>query len=156
MGKQYYSLITHYANCGVINGKNKNFKLKYLINKALQCKSIKELVYITILYYISWNKNFRVIGTLTKKNKSAFSDICLRSFDFFNYFNLLKVNLLCFSLTTILLTTIVLEMKSKMFLFGIFCKHCGRETKQNVQYIQNQNNILTFQNTNILTEIYLF
>ena len=78
------------------------------------------------------------MGTLTKKNKSAFSDICLRSFDFFNnYSSLLKVNLLCLSLTTILLTTIVLEMKSKMFLFGIFCKHCGRETKQNIQYIQN-------------------
>ena len=40
----YSTTTIHYANCDVMNGKNKNFKLKYLINKALQRKGIKELV----------------------------------------------------------------------------------------------------------------
>ena len=34
----------HYAKCDLISRKNKRFKVKYLINKTLQPKSIKELV----------------------------------------------------------------------------------------------------------------
>ena len=33
-----------YAKCDVISRQNKKFKLKYLINKTLQRKSVKELV----------------------------------------------------------------------------------------------------------------
>ena len=56
----------HYAKCDVISRQNKKFKLKYLINKTLQRKSIKELVqYYSFKYSFSLcNKNFRVMGTL--------------------------------------------------------------------------------------------
>ena len=40
----WYSTATHNAKCDVISGQNKKFKLKYLINKTLQRKRIKELV----------------------------------------------------------------------------------------------------------------
>ena len=42
---KWYSTATHYmyAKCDVISRQNKNFKLKYLNNNALQRKSIKEL-----------------------------------------------------------------------------------------------------------------
>ena len=40
----WYSTATRYAKCDVISRQNKKFKLKYLINKTLQRKSIKELV----------------------------------------------------------------------------------------------------------------
>ena len=36
-------LMPHYAKCDVISGQNKKLKLKYLVNKALERKSIKEL-----------------------------------------------------------------------------------------------------------------
>ena len=39
----WYSTATHSAKCDVISRQNKKFKLKYLINKTLQRKSIKEL-----------------------------------------------------------------------------------------------------------------
>ena len=39
-----YFLMPHYAKCDVISRQNKKFKLKSLINKTLQRKSIKELV----------------------------------------------------------------------------------------------------------------
>ena len=35
----------HHAKCDVISGQNENFKLKYLVNKALERKSTKELCY---------------------------------------------------------------------------------------------------------------
>ena len=34
----------HYAKCDVISRQNKKFKLKYLVDKTLERKSIKELV----------------------------------------------------------------------------------------------------------------
>lgn len=37
--------MSHFANCCVIRKRNKKFKQNYLIDKALECKSIKELVY---------------------------------------------------------------------------------------------------------------
>ena len=33
--------MSHYAKCDVISGENKQFKLKYLINKTLQRKKQK-------------------------------------------------------------------------------------------------------------------
>ena len=39
-----YFLMPHYAKCDVISGQNKKLKLKYLVNKTLERKSIKELV----------------------------------------------------------------------------------------------------------------
>ena len=35
---------THYANCDVISGQNKKFKLKYLMQQRLERKNRKELV----------------------------------------------------------------------------------------------------------------
>ena len=40
----WYSTATHYAKYDIISRQNKKFKLKYLINKMLQRKSIEELV----------------------------------------------------------------------------------------------------------------
>ena len=39
-----YFLMPHHAKCDVISRQNKKSKLKYLINKALERKSTKELV----------------------------------------------------------------------------------------------------------------
>ena len=49
----WYLTTTHYANFDVISGQNKKFKLKYLINKALKRKSIKELVFLISFQAIS-------------------------------------------------------------------------------------------------------
>ena len=49
----WYLTTTHYANFDVISGQDKKFKLKYLINKALKRKSIKELVFLISLQSIS-------------------------------------------------------------------------------------------------------
>ena len=68
-----YFLFRHYAKCDVISEENKQFKLKYLINKTLQCKSKKKNFYYSFKYsFTSYNNNFRVIGTLIKTitNKS--------------------------------------------------------------------------------------
>ena len=40
----WYSTTTHYAKYDVISRQNKKFKLKYLINKTLERKRIKQLV----------------------------------------------------------------------------------------------------------------
>ena len=46
IGKQHYSLMrmTNYANCDIISEQNKKFKMKYLFNKVLGYKTIKEFV----------------------------------------------------------------------------------------------------------------
>ena len=40
----WYSTATRYANCDVISEQNRRFRLKYLINKALERKTTRELV----------------------------------------------------------------------------------------------------------------
>ena len=57
-----YSTATHYAKCDVISRQNKQLKLKYLINKIFERKSIKELVLQFKYTFLSCNKNFRFIG----------------------------------------------------------------------------------------------
>ena len=39
-----YFLMPYYAKCDVISRENKQFKLKYFINKTLQRKSKKQLL----------------------------------------------------------------------------------------------------------------
>ena len=40
----WYLTTNHYANFDVISGQNKKIRLNYLVNKALQRRSTKELV----------------------------------------------------------------------------------------------------------------
>ena len=53
-GKHFiiYFLFPHYAKCDVISEENKQFKLKYLINKTLPRKS-KKRTFITVLNILS-------------------------------------------------------------------------------------------------------
>ena len=44
----------HYAKCDVISGQNENFKLEYLVNKALERKNTKELVFKVYSFYCSF------------------------------------------------------------------------------------------------------
>ena len=53
----------HYAKCDVISRENKQFKLKYVINKTLQRKNRKNLYYIFKYSLTSYNNNFRLIDT---------------------------------------------------------------------------------------------
>ena len=48
-----YFMMTQYANCDAMSGQDRKFKLKYLINKALERRRIKELV-----LQFSFRRNF--------------------------------------------------------------------------------------------------
>ena len=40
----WYSTPTHHAKCDVISGQKKKFKLKYFINKMLECKTTRKIL----------------------------------------------------------------------------------------------------------------
>ena len=54
--------MSHYAKCEVISRQNEKFKMEYLVNKALECKSTKELVLQFLSSFIQFNNRF--INTL--------------------------------------------------------------------------------------------
>ena len=65
----------HYETFDVISRQNKQFKLKYLINKTLQPK-VKNMYYSFKYYFTSNNNNFRVkktfvnLGCVTQETHS--------------------------------------------------------------------------------------
>ena len=72
----------HYAKSDVINRQNKQFKLKYLINKTSQRKSKKEMSCITVSNFTSYNNNFRVMGTLSTEYNFGLTStvgICIKN-----------------------------------------------------------------------------
>ena len=54
----------HYGKCDVISEQSKKFKLKYLVNKALELKGQKNLYYSCKSLLHNAKKSFRFINTL--------------------------------------------------------------------------------------------